>query len=360
MARPSYASVDLDALRHNYQYAKRVHGGRALAVLKANAYGHGSVACAQALADVADGYAVAFVEEALVLRNAGVVGPILVLEGVFQADELELVSTQGLWTVVHHDAQLRMIETGRNRRLNVWLKVNSGMHRVGFSPAGTAAAYARLQGSGNVANITLMTHFARADEPTQDATEQQISVFNSATQGLAGDHSLCNSAGILGWPRARRDWCRPGILLYGADPMPGALHGLKPVMTLQSEIFAVRTLQPGEALGYGGAYVAHRPTRVGLVAIGYADGYPRTAPSGTPVAVDAMPTQLIGRVSMDMLTVDLSELPDTGVGSTVELWGNQVDVNAVASASGTIAYELLCNVKRVPLRYSSSPLNLPM
>lgn len=352
MARPSYAHIDLDALRHNYLLAKRLHGGRALAVLKANAYGHGAIACAQALARLADGYAVAFLEEALALRNAGITRPILVLEGLFEASELDLVSQHGLWIVVHQESQLRMLETGHHRQLNIWLKIDSGMRRVGFALAEAAAVHARLQACGKVNCITLMTHFARADEPEAQATARQIAAFDTATEGLAGDRSLCNSAGVLGWPNGRRDWARPGILIYGADPMPGTGHSLRPVMTLNSQIFAERTLQPGEALGYGGSYVAQWPTRVGLVAIGYADGYPRTAPTGTPVAVDGQLTQIIGRVSMDMLTVDITGLPEAGIGSAVELWGQQVDVNAVAQAAGTIAYELLCNVKRVPLRYS--------
>ena len=354
MARPAYARIDLDALRHNYRLARQLHGGRALAVLKANAYSHGAAACARALAGLADGYAVAFLEEALVLRRAGIDAPILVLEGLFEAGELELAQAHGLWFAVHQESQLRMVEAGRQRGLNVWLKLDSGMHRAGFAPAEMAAAHARLLASGRVDQITLMTHFARADEPEAQATAQQIAAFDAATAGLCGEHSLCNSAGLLGWPGARRDWARPGILLYGADPMPRAGHGLRPVMTLGSEIFAVRWLQPGEALGYGGGYVAQRPTRVGLVAMGYADGYPRTAPAGPPVAVDGRPARLIGRVSMDMLTVDLSDLPGAGMGSAVELWGAQVDVNAVAQAAGTIAYELLCNVKRVPLRYTES------
>jgi alanine racemase len=320
-------------------------------VLKANAYGHGAAACAHALAGLADGYAVAFLEEALALREAGITGPILVLEGIFEAGELALVSAHKLWIAVHQAAQLRMIETSRHHNLNVWLKLDSGMHRAGFAPSEFAAAHARLQASGRAAQITLMTHFARADEPEQAATVRQIATFDAATANLAGARSLCNSAGVLGWPSARCDWARPGILLYGADPLPCASHGLRPVMTLSSEIFAVRTLQPGEALGYGGGYVAQRPTRVGLVAIGYADGYPRTAPAGTPVAIDGQPADLIGRVSMDMLTVDITGLPNAGVGSAVELWGAHVDVNTVARLAGTIAYELLCNVKRVPLRY---------
>jgi len=366
MARPSLARIDLGALRHNYALARRLHGGRAFAVLKANAYGHGALRCARALADVADGFAVAFLEEALALRAAGIEGPILVLEGVFEAVELRDVQAHGLWTVVHHEAQLRMIEdaaaatptkaeaasgTAATQLLQVWLKADSGMGRAGFALADMAAAHARLSACSQVEQIVLMTHFARADEPSQAATARQIAAFDVATAGLPGLRSLCNSAGVLAWPAGHRDWARPGILLYGADPMPEPAGGLKPVMTLESEVFALRTLQPGDALGYGARFVADRPTRVGLVAIGYADGYPRIAPTGTPVAVDGRLSRLVGRVSMDMLTVDLTDLPEAGIGSRVELWGAQVDVNVVARAAGTVSYELLCNVKRVPLVY---------
>lgn len=355
MSRPSRARVDLGALRHNYALAKRVHGGRALAVLKSDAYGHGALRCAQALEDLADGFAVAFTEEALALRAGGVAAPILVLEGVFAADELEDVAAQGLWTVVHHEAQLRMIEQAADMRpIKVWLKGDSGMGRAGFALADLPSAHARLAASAKVAEITLMTHFSRADEPEHPATARQLTAFDAATADLPGPRSLCNSAGVLGWPAARRDWARPGILLYGADPMPHGGNGLKPVMTLESEVFAVRTLQPGDALGYGGAFVAPQSTRVGLVAIGYADGYPRTAPTGTPLAIDGKLSRLLGRVSMDMLSVDLSTLPDAGIGSRVELWGPQVSVNDVARGAGTLAYELLCNVKRVPRVYQEA------
>lgn len=353
MTRPSQAIIDLGALRHNYLLARRLQDGPTLAVLKANAYGHGSVACAKALADIADGFAVAFLSEAVVLREAGITQPIVLLEGVFHADELEQVKAQNLWTVVHHDAQLRMIEQANDLNdLHVWLKVDTGMHRVGFRPETIADTYQRLLATGKVADITFMTHFARADEPDSTATETQLAVFEAAVEGLEGGRSLCNSAGVLDWPEARQGWARAGILLYGADPTPYA-HGLQPVMSLHSEVFAVRTLLAGEALGYGGTFVAQEPVRVGLVAVGYADGYPRRAPNGTPVSIDGHASQLIGRVSMDMLTVDLTHLPDAGIGSKVELWGKQVDVNAVASAAGTISYELMCNVKRVPLVYQS-------
>ena len=351
--RPARALIDLAALRHNYHLARQLHGGRALAVVKANAYGHGAVRCAQALADEADGFAVAFLDEALELRAAGIQQPILLLEGVFAAEELADVARHGLWTAVHHEAQIEMIErTALAAPIHVWLKINSGMNRAGFLPATVGGAWQRLRASGKVADITLMTHFARADEPQVITTEAQVSRFDAATAHLPGARSLANSGAILGWPQARRDWARPGILLYGADPMPDEGHGLQPVMTLESAVMAVREIAAGEALGYGARFVAERDTRVGLVAMGYADGYPRGVADGTPVAVDGLPTRIIGRVSMDMLTVDLTDLPDAGIGSGVELWGRQVPVNRVARAAGTIAYELLCNVKRVRFSYS--------
>ena len=351
--RPARALIDLAALRHNYRLARQLHGGRALAVVKANAYGHGAIRCAQALADEADGFAVAFLDEALELRAAGVQQPILLLEGVFAPEELAEVARHGLWIAVHHEAQIAMIErTALAAPLHVWLKINSGMNRAGFLPAAADGAWQRLRATGKVADITLMTHFARADEPQVITTAEQVSRFDAATAHLPGGRSLANSGAILGWPQARRDWGRPGILLYGADPMPDEGHGLQPVMTLESAVMAVREIAAGEALGYGGRFVAARNTRVGLVAMGYADGYPRAVANGTPVTVDDRPAAIIGRVSMDMLTVDLTDLPDTGIGSRVELWGRQVPVNRVAQAAGTIAYELLCNVKRVRFSYS--------
>ena len=350
--RPARALIDLAALRHNYQLARARHGGRALAVVKANAYGHGAVQCASALAGLADGFAVAFLEEALELRAAGVAQPILLLEGVFEASDLADVQRHALWTVVHHEEQLRMIEAAAlPGPINAWLKVNSGMNRAGFVGDAVRAAWQRLHDCGKVAAITLMTHFARADEPHVISTTAQIERFDATTRDLPGARSMANSGGVLGWPAAHRDWARPGILLYGADPMPGEGNGLQPVMSLESGIIAVREIETGEPLGYGARFIAERPTRVGLVAMGYADGYPRVVPDGTPVAVDGLRTRLIGRVSMDMLTVDLTDLPDAGLGSRVELWGSNIPVNRIAEAAGTIAYELLCNVKRVRLEY---------
>lgn len=359
MTRPSKALIDLAALRQNYLTAQTLHGGRALAVVKANAYGHGAVHCAHALADIADGFAVAFMAEALELRQAGITRPILILEGCFDTAELLAAHNHQIWFAVHQAAQIDMIQASAlgPASLHVWLKVDSGMHRAGFALDEVTQAYQRLASCTAVASITLMSHFARADEPDEDATAAQIRAFEMATQDLPGERSLCNSAGVLAWPDARRDWARPGVLLYGASPLPAAFSAkhpeqkLLPVMTLQSEVFAVRTLQPGDALGYGGTFIAERPTRVGLVAMGYADGYPRGVPTGTPVAIDGKPSRIVGRVSMDMLNVDLTELPEAGLGSRVELWGRYVDINDVAQRANTIAYELLCNVKRVPREY---------
>lgn len=363
MTRPAKATIDLAAFRHNYRLAKQRHGGRALAVVKADAYGHGATACAQALRGEADGYAVAFLAEALALRADGITAPILLLEGVFSSQELVEASRHGFWLVVHHAEQIRMLESAAHAdvRLQVWLKIDTGMHRAGFEAHEVAAIHQRLMQTGKVDKIVLMSHFARADEPDCAATSEQIAHFDQAIEGLEftpgqqTEQSLCNSAGLLAWPGARRHWARPGIMLYGADPVPagrsGHQSGLQAVMTLESAVMSVKTLHLGEALGYGARFTATRPTRVGLVALGYGDGYPRTVPNGTPVAVDGARTQIIGRVSMDMLTIDLTDLPNSGSGSRVELWGKQIEVNDVAASVGTLAYELLCNLKRVPKVY---------
>jgi len=257
---------------------------------------------------------------------------------------------------VHHEAQLEMLERhGAPSGLQVWLKADSGMGRAGFALRDMATAHARLVANPRITEVVLMTHFARADEPSCPATAAQISAFDAATQSISAPRSLCNSAGVIAWGSAHSDWARPGIMLYGISPIPGDNTALQPVMTLQSEVFATRVLQPGDPLGYGAMFTAERPTRVGLVAMGYADGYPRRAPTGTPVMVDGSPARLIGRVSMDMLTIDLTDLPDAGIGSTVELWGPRISVDRVAQLSGTIPYELLCNVKRVRRMHESQP-----
>jgi len=356
--RPARAVIDLQALRHNYQLARESTGAKALAVIKADAYGHGAVRVAQALEGEANGFAVACIEEALELRAAGIRAPVLLLEGFFEADELALIAEHDFWCVVHSLWQVEAIEQAALAKpINVWLKLDSGMHRVGLHPTDFQPAYRRLLTTGKVARIVLMSHFARADELDSPRSDEQLAIFEAARQGLSAEISLRNSPAVLGWPNIPSDWVRPGIMLYGATPFdhPQALADrLQPVMTLQSKVICVRELPAGEPVGYGGAFVAERPTRVGVVAMGYADGYPRQAPTGTPVWIDGQPSQLLGRVSMDMLCVDLTHLPGAGLGSDVELWGRNIRVSEVAARAGTIAYQILCNLRRVPRLYSGA------
>ena len=363
MSRPTVARIRLDAFRHNYRLAKEMHGGRALAVVKANAYGHGAVECARAVEEEADGFAVVSIEEALTLREAGIAAPILLLEGFFEVAELPEIAAKNLWIVVHHLWQVEaLMDAKLHCPLTIWLKMDSGMHRVGLEPAAYRTVYERLSEHPNIAQMVLMSHFACADEPDCAHPLQQMENFRTAIVGINAPVSLSNSAAVLGWPSACVDWARPGIMLYGVDPFaeqavslgdPSNKH-LRPVMQLESSVISVRTISSGEPVGYGRVFVAERPTRVGVVACGYADGYPRLAPTGTPVAVEGKLTRLIGRVSMDMLMVDLTDLPEAGLGSRVELWGDQVKVSEVASRAGTIAYELLCNVKRARFEYSGT------
>ena len=362
MSRPAIAHISLDAFRHNYRLAKQLHGGKALAVIKANAYGHGAAQCAKAIADKADGFAVACLEEALQLRQAGIKNPILLLEGFFEATELPEIVANDLWIVVHAAWQLEVLLAAKLAKpLQVWLKMDSGMHRVGLSPSQYAAAFARLNGHANVAKIVLMSHFANADNLSSQHTLQQIEVFKNSVSSLNSpahlpEFSLANSAAILGWPIAQGNWSRPGIMLYGADPLMAVDTKLRAVMQLTSQIISIRSIKKGESIGYGSIFTAQRDTIVGVVACGYADGYPRSASSqskAAPAAVDGVTTKLIGRVSMDMLFVDLTDIPSATIGSTVELWGDHVAANDVAKAAGTIAYELFCNVKRVKFVYSN-------
>lgn len=354
--RPARALIHLDALRHNYRLARQLGGHKALAVLKADAYGHGAVRCAQALEAEADGFAVACIEEALELRAAGIRAPILLLEGFFDAEELALIDAHGLWCVVQADWQVEAVAQARLRNpLSIWLLLDSGMHRLGLAPAEWQAAAQHLRSLPQVAEIVAMTHFARADELDCARTEEQVAVFRETDAASGLPASLGNSAALLGWPDAGGVWARPGLMLYGPNPF-GAPHALadrlQPVMTLESGVINVREIAVGEPVGYGGRFVARRPTRVGIVALGYADGYPQMAPNGTPVAIDGRPGELIGRVSMDMLAVDLTDHPAAGLGSRVELWGAQVPVTEVARHAHRTAYDLLCGVKRVPLVYA--------
>ena len=356
--RPARALIDLQALRHNYQLAREVTGAKALAVIKADAYGHGAVRCAQALEAHADGFAVACIEEALELRAAGIRAPILLLEGFFEANELPLIVEHDFWCVVHSLWQLDAIEhTKLAKPIHVWLKLDSGMHRVGLHPTDYKTAYQRLQASGNVAKIVLMSHFARADELHCTRSEEQVAVFQAARADLSAEVSLRNSPAVLGWPNVPSDWVRPGLMLYGATPFEEAqalAARLQPVMTLESKVIGVRELPAGEPVGYGAKFITPKPMRIGVVAMGYADGYPRQAPTGTPVLVAGQRTQLLGRVSMDMLCIDLTDVPQAGLGSSVELWGKNILASDVAAKADTIPYQIFCNLKRVPRLYSGS------
>ena len=376
MSRPAVAHIRLDAFRHNYRVAKQQHAGNALAVIKANAYGHGAIQCAKAIDVEADGFAVACLEEALELRQAGIKNPILLLEGFFEAAELPEIVANDLWIVVHAQWQIEILLVFKLvKPIHIWLKMDSGMHRLGFSPAEYIKAFHQLCGHENIAKIVHISHFANADDLSSNLSNQQMAVFqqtfnqlNIASDSPAGI-SLANSAAILGWPNAQASWSRPGIMLYGANPLTANAQNLidaeantlRPVMQLSSTIISTREIKKGESIGYGSIFTAQRDTTVGVVACGYADGYPRLASIGNkngqpnlaaPAAVDGKLTQLIGRVSMDMLFVDLTDIPTAGIGSQVELWGDLILVNDVARTANTIAYELFCNVKRVQFRYS--------
>jgi alanine racemase len=294
-------------------------------------------------------------EEALQLRQAGLKNSILLLEGFFEAAELPEIVANDLWIVIHAQWQIDiLLEAKLAKPLHVWLKMDSGMHRVGLNHTVYQQATIRLAGHVNVANIVLMSHFANADNLKSEHTTQQIALFQNTVQSLGVQEvSLSNSAAILGWPQSYNHWSRPGIMLYGADPLYATNTPLRAVMQLTSQIISIRKIAKGEAIGYGSIYTADKETIVGVVACGYADGYPRSA-SNAPAAVDGVITKVIGRVSMDMLMVDLTDITSAKIGSHVELWGDQVLANDVAKAAGTIAYEMFCNVKRVQFKYSDN------
>jgi len=355
--RPLVATIDLSAIAHNYAVAKRCAPGRqAFAVVKANAYGHGVREVVTALHDVADGFAVASLEEAAEVRALHGEARILLLEGCFEAGEYQFAAQLGLDLVLHSEQQAQqLLAASLVRPLNVWLKLDSGMHRLGFSVAALREWHERLQGAEQVAELNLLSHFACADERGSEVTELQLERFLDVLDLDFSQRSLANSAAILTIPAAHMDWLRPGIMLYGATPfadLGAAELGLRPAMSLTAQLIACREVEVGEAIGYGGIWRAERPSRIGTVSCGYADGYPRHVPSGTPVIIRGQRVALVGRVSMDMLTVDLTELPAAEVGDAVELWGAQLAVDEVAQAAGTLGYELLSKVTaRVPRRY---------
>jgi alanine racemase len=351
MSRPILAFVDLSALERNLHSARRLTSARIMAVIKANAYGHGLLRTAEALND-ADGFALLDIADAVRLREAGFRQTLLLLEGFFSAGDLPTMAEYDLTTVIHSAHQLAMLDAyPRRGGLSVWLKVNTGMSRLGFEPDAVPAVMAQLRDHAAIRDVTLMTHFANAD--VAEGVAVQLEKFNSLAGAYSMPRSLANSAALLRYPATHADWVRPGIMLYGSSPFPEKSaedFGLRPVMTLSSEIISVRDIQPGQQVGYGGLFRADRRMRVGVVACGYADGYPRHAPTGTPVLVNGQRTSTIGRVSMDMLSVDLTALADAAVGSRVVLWGEGLPIDEVAHAAGTISYELLCALTaRVPV-----------
>jgi alanine racemase len=340
--RPLLARISSEALAHNLEVARRHAGGaNILSVIKASAYGHGLARAARALA-ASDGFAVLNIEEAVQLRQMGIEKPILLLEGPFDAEEMGAYAEFNLTPVLHSAHQLDWLaEAGEP--LNVFLKFNSGMNRLGFPLAEFESVVARAKAQANVGEITLMTHFATADEDFGIDWQWHNFLARAGASGLP--ISAANSASILRYPDTHRDWVRAGLMLYGASPfadLSAEEIGLKPAMTLESRIIALQQLKPGEGVGYGLTYMADAAMRAGIVACGYADGYPRHAPTGTPILVNGRRTRTLGRVSMDMLAVDLTSLPEAGIGSPVVLWGEGMPVEEVARAAGTVSYELLC------------------
>ncbi|HHB1424608.1 TPA: catabolic alanine racemase DadX [Serratia odorifera] len=353
MPRPISATLHLAAFDNNLQVIRRfAPTAKIWSVVKANAYGHGIDRVWQSLANT-DGFALLDLAEAVMLRDAGWQGPILLLEGFFQAQDLALIDRYRLTTAVHSDWQLAAIaEAQLSAPLAVYLKINSGMNRLGFAPARLPQVWQQAQQIRNIAAITLMSHFATADGP--QGVTQQMATIDAAAAALPLPRCLANSAATLWHPATHGSWVRPGIVLYGASPSGQwrdiAETGLQPTMSLRSEIIALQTLQPGDRVGYGWRYAASAVQRIGIVACGYADGYPRHAPSGTPVWVDGVLTHTVGTVSMDMLAVDLTSCPQASIGTPVELWGRHLPVDEVAAAAGTLGYELLTALaQRVPV-----------
>ena len=367
MPRPLSATIHLDSMRHNLARARScAPAARLWAVVKANAYGHGLERGMRGFAD-ADGLALIETENAVRLRELGWTRPVLLLEGFFDVSDIALLGEYGFDSAIHCVEQIRMLEyTKLFSPIDVHLKMNTGMNRLGFLPSEYAAAYARLRAIPGIRNITLMTHFANADELEHPrlAIREQVRRFQLGAQGLAGERSLSNSGGVLQQAELAaelsNDWVRPGIMLYGGTPggKSAADYKLLPTMTLASAVIGIQHLAAGDTVGYGSRFEASGPMTVGVVACGYADGYPRSAPHGTPVLVDGVRTTLIGRVSMDMMTVDLTPIPNARVGSKVVLWGDGLPIDEVAGAAGTIGYELMCALAP-RVRVIEGPLGRP-
>jgi alanine racemase len=356
MARATHAIIDLQALRQNYQKARQLAPhSKARAVVKANAYGHGMLRVAQALSHEADGLAVACVDEAVQLREAGLLLPILVLQGAYSAEETRTAQALDLELAVHHAQQIEWLEKiEASPALHVWVKVDSGMHRLGFAVEDVPAAVSRLRKLPQVDQLSLMSHFACADDPADKHNALQLRMM-STLKPFGLPVSMANSAAVMTLPESHGQVIRPGIMLYGATPLmhkDGPDLGLLPVMTLQSEIIALHKVNAGDTVGYGGSWSAQRNSVIATVAIGYGDGYPRHAGSGTPVLIRGKKCPLAGRVSMDMITVDVTDLVDVQLADKVTLWGTGLSADTIARHAGTIAYELFCQVtSRVRFKY---------
>ena len=360
MSRATCAEINLSALRHNLQVARKASQSKQMAIIKANAYGHGLVDVAHALYD-ADGFGVATIDEAIQLRESGIHQPIILLEGFNEASDLNLIYAYNLQPCIHNHHQIDLIVKEAKHTLSCWMKIDTGMHRLGFDITDAHIAYSRLQDCEFVQSpINLMTHLASADDVASDFTTTQLAEFHKALEVLADRDantqiSIANSAGILGWKDSHADWCRPGIMLFGCSPfISDTAHNqdLMPVMTIKSEVIAIHDFKKGDSIGYGQAYICANDMKVATIAIGYGDGYPRHAKTGTPVLINSQRAPVVGRVSMDMMTVDISSINRVELGDEVILWGEGLPAEEIAQCADTISYELFCHItSRVKLIY---------
>ncbi len=360
MPRPLIAITDIAAMQSNLSVAKAaMPDARVWAVVKADGYGHGLAWAMQGFAE-ADGLTLVELDRAVRLRELGWTKPLMMIEGMFSVADIAEMQAHALQPVIHNPEQLAMLASApAGAPLDVHLKINTCMNRLGFAPEKVRDVYAQLKAMPLVRSISLLTHFANADNPSAALNAAaQVARFRACTEGLQAPISLSNSAALLLQPEIHCDWVRPGVMLYGASPGGGtaASFGLKPAMTLKGELISVQMLQAGDSIGYGSAFTADQPMRIGVVSCGYADGYPRHAPTGTPVVVDGVRTRTLGRVSMDMLSVDLDPVPSAQVGSSVILWGDGLPIDEVAEAAGTIAYELMCAIAPRVRREARRPL----
>lgn len=353
MYRPTTAYIDLQAIQNNYGLAQSLSGsGQCMAVIKDDAYGHGAIEVATALQALTPAYAVAYVDEAEKLRHANIKQPILIFSGVFDKDELQLASEQNYWIVVNTEEQIEVLANSViPQPVKVWLKMDSGMHRLGISPQKIESAYKRLQKNRNVQDeIVIATHLSSADNLESASTPRQLEIFNATVANLNAPLSIANSAGLLAWESARAQWNRPGYMLYGNSPFCVAhpeTDQLQIAMTLKSRIVGLRDISVGESVGYGSRWTASAAARIATIATGYSDGYPRHARNGTPVVINGQRAALVGTVSMDLISVDVTGLAGVAIGDEVTLWGKGLSPNEVAKCSGTIAYEMLA---RLPQR----------